>query len=46
MIEGLRSLMDVVVVMNAPNTEGFEQIRSEGSTYAQFRFCLKYDLGV
>jgi hypothetical protein len=29
MNEGLRSLMEVVMVMYGPNTEEFEQIRSE-----------------
>ena len=31
MSEGLQSLMDVVMVMDGPNTEGFDQIRSEGA---------------
>ena len=45
MSEGLRSLMKVVMVMDGPNTEGFEQIRSEGAPVRNSDFVSNTTLG-
>ena len=44
-LEGLRSLLDVVVVINAPNTEGFDQIRSRGAPIRNSDFVSNTTLG-
>jgi hypothetical protein len=44
-LEGLRSLLDVVVVINAPNTEGFDQIRSRGAPIRNSDFVSNTPLG-
>ena len=44
-LEGLRSLLDVVVVINAPNTEGFDQIRSRGAPIRNSDFASNTPLG-
>ena len=45
MSEGLRNLLDVVMVMYGPNTEGFDQIRSEGALMRNSDFVSNTSLG-